>query len=123
MDFKDEIPMYGFLFVNGLNPDSPNKRRLEENNESGESNPVGKGRKNHPEFPSPIALSPGGWAARCSIWIAHLHHGPQLKRSPCDFRRLSSSSRGVATQAMSWRCLNEVGEENCLDRKLWENRF
>ena len=36
MDFKDEIPMYGFLFVNGLNPGSPNKRRLDKFNESGE---------------------------------------------------------------------------------------
>jgi hypothetical protein len=68
--------MYGFLFVNGLSHGSPNKRRLEKNNESGESNPLGKGRKNPPEFPSPAALSPGSWAARCTGWVAPLIRGP-----------------------------------------------
>ncbi len=32
-------------------------------------------------------------------------------------------TRRVATKAMSWRCLTEVGEKDRLNRKLWENDF
>jgi hypothetical protein len=45
MDFKDEIPMYGFLFVNGVNLAHLINVGWKKINESGESNPVGKGRK------------------------------------------------------------------------------
>ena len=77
-----------------------------------------------PVIPSPAALSPDGWAARCECWIAHLYRGPQAKRSTCDLRRLSPE-RGVATLRRSdalYRppasCLTEVGEDARCNRKL-----
>ena len=87
-----------------------------------EPNPLGKGQKDHPVYSHPQPHCRQAVGQRDAVLDRSSAPWASLKRSSCEVGRLSSH-RGVATKAMSWRCLNEVGEVKRLNRKLWETPF
>jgi hypothetical protein len=122
MDFKDEIPTYGFLFINGLKLGSPNKRWLEEITSALSHTLWERDKKDHLVYSHPRPQFARRLGSAMQLLDRSTAAWASLKRSPCEVGRLPSH-RGVATKAMSWRCLNEVGEVKRLNRKLWEIPF
>jgi hypothetical protein len=122
MDFKHEIPTYVFCFFYGVTPGSPNKRRLEELTKAMSHALRERDKKDHLVYSHPQPHFRQAVGQRDAVLDRSSAPWASLKRSSCEVGRLSSH-RGVATKAMSWRCLNEVGEVGNRNRKLWETEF